>query len=56
MINQDFKQNEDLKKDLQEFELKILSGQSKESDIFDFNGDLGLITVDNDPIMMDMKV
>ena len=30
MINQDFKQSDDLKKQLQEFELSILSGEKAE--------------------------
>lgn len=50
MINQDFKQSDDLKKQLQEFELSILSGEKAE----DFE-ELGAGDVQMDMMMTDIS-
>lgn len=56
MINQDFKQREEIKKDLQEFELKILSGQSEtEIEGFVDGGNLDLLQTDTDASKMDLE-
>ena len=57
MINQDFKHTEEVRKNLQEFELNILTGKGANNLDSDKNGgDLGLIAIDNnEPLSMDIN-